>query len=87
MALLVLTIINYFEMKKEEKKAFLKLKKIFNPENEKHKAANVMKEILVLNRLKKQKKISEKMSSVDYLLKLFIILTMLRKDAKNFRDK
>lgn len=87
MALLVLTIINYFEMKKEEKKAFLKLKKIFNPENEEHKAANVMKEILVLNRLKKQKKISEKMFSVDYLLKLFIILTMLRKDAKNFRDK
>lgn len=85
-ALFVLTIISVFEMSKDEKKSFLKLKKLFNPENTEHKAGNLIREILILRKLNEMNKKNEFSSNVDYLMQLFIILSMLRKDTKNFRD-
>lgn len=85
-ALFVLTIISVFEMSKDEKKSFLKLKKLFNPENNEHKAGNLIREILILRKLKEMNNKNEFSSNVDYLMQLFIILSMLRKDTKNFRD-
>ena len=87
-SMIIMIIISYFQMSQGEKKVYLKLKKIFNPENKEHKAANVIREILILRKLYKMKLMNQfSNQKVDYLMQLFIILSMMRKDTKSLRDK
>ena len=87
-SMIIMIIISYFQMSQGEKKVYLKLKKIFNPENKEHKAANVIREILILGKLYKMKLMNQfSNQKVDYLMQLFIIFSMMRKDTKSLRDK
>ena len=87
-SMIIMIIRSYFQMSQGEKKVYLKLKKIFNPENKEHKAANVIREILILRKLYKMKLMNQfSNQKVDYLMQLFIIFSMMRKDTKSLRDK
>jgi hypothetical protein len=83
LSLIVVFLGSMSEFSPEEKKAFSKLKKLFASDNVENKAANVIKNIFFLNRLRFQNK---KKSKRVFLMEMFFYLTSLRKEISIFKN-
>jgi hypothetical protein len=85
----------------DERKAYLKLKKLYNPENNRHKAVNVIRKVLLMHKLGKEKKINDynreqiglitndsffAAQKKDLHKRLFMFLVLLKKDINDFKD-
>ena len=73
------------EFEPVEKKAYTKLKKICDPENIEHKAANVIKTILLLHKNRKNKKNISK-NKMDFLKEKFILFSKIKSETKSFKN-
>ena len=100
-ALFILNFLSLFTLHADERKAYLKLKKLYNPENNRHKAANVIRKVLLMHKLGKEKKINdynrEQIGLItndsffaarkkDLYKRLFMFLVLLKKDINDFKD-
>ena len=80
-------IMKFTIMKESEKKVFLKMKKLYSPENNEYKAANVILFFLKLRRNKYQLKVEEN-EGIRILCskKVCIYILMLNRHIKNFKN-
>ena len=70
----------------DERRAYLKLKKIFNPENGEHKAANVIKTIILMNKNIKNRN-NVLMDKIDNLKEKIILYLKIRGETIVFKDE
>lgn len=88
LGLTIATIYSFIEFKPEERKAYLKLTKIFDFENYEHKAANLIKAILFLKRLNtKQMQFIDSRSNKQkkmMIIEKFILLLKLKTEIAFF---
>ena len=73
------------EFEPVEKIAYNKLKKIFDPENIEHKAANVIKTILLLQKHRKTKN-NILLNKINILKEKFILFSKIKSEAKLFKN-
>lgn len=100
-ALFILNFLSLFTLHADERKAYLKLKKLYNPENNRHKAVNVIRKVLLMHKLGKEKKINDynreqiglitndsffAAQKKDLHKRLFMFLVLLKKDINDFKD-
>ena len=77
----------YIEFIPVEKRAYLKLKKIFDPENNEHKAANLIKTILFMRKNIKNSKNILLMSKSDNLKEKICLYLKIRSEAVMFKNE
>ena len=77
----------YIEFIPVEKRAYLKLKKIFDPENNEHKAANLIKTILFMRKNIKTSKNILLMSKSDNLKEKICLYLKIRSEAVMFKNE
>ena len=82
LGILIATLSEKLEFNQNEKKAYLKLKKIFDPENLEHKAANIIKTILQMRRNIKLKQGSVGERRSIYLKEKIVLLLKIRAETR-----
>ncbi len=83
LGIIIATFSEKFEFNQNEKRAYLKLQKIFNPENKEHQAGNVVKTFLFMVRNIKNKNKENKQTNFQEKICLLIKLRVETKLFKN----
>lgn len=90
LGLTISSLTSVSEFSEADRKAFMKLQKLYDPENEQHKAVNVVKTVLFLKKLTKEKKENKNISGIvkleNFKEKCFFIMK-LYVETKLFKDK
>ncbi len=87
LGIVIATLSEKLEFTQNEKKAYLKLKKIFDPENLEHKAANTIKTILQMRRNIKLKKGSVGERRSIYLKEKIVLLLKIRAETRCYGNE
>ena len=86
LSLTIASMTSSLDFTSDERRAYLKLKKIFNPENGEHKAANVIKTILLMNKNIKNRN-NVLMDKIDNLKEKIILYLKIRGETIVFKDE
>lgn len=85
--IIIIKFTSQLELTTDEKKVYLKIKKLTNGEKKQSKAANVISELLILKKLIIENKgIESKKEKTKNLMHIFALTLLLNKDAKNLID-